>query len=87
MMLAQTVDLDVLHDDHLAMIFIEQRIVDEVTDLGMISFGQEKQSFGVSLRCALQAMTVWILAHAFEKSFHRTRRLFNALFGICRCLS
>jgi hypothetical protein len=45
MVLAEAVKVDVLHDDHLAVVDGEQRVVQDLVDVGVVAAGEELERF------------------------------------------
>src|SRR5215208_1795900 len=66
-MLAETVEVDVLDDDHLAVVDGEQRVVQHFLDVGAIAAGQEPQRLFHAQRRAYQPFPVGVLPELGEQ--------------------
>jgi hypothetical protein len=65
MVFAERKDFNVLDNDHLAVSFSEQRVVDNVFNVDLVSFGQEQKGLGVARRCIEKTLSIGILADTF----------------------
>ena len=72
MMLTKAVHLDVFYYDQFIMIFLENGPIDDIPKIFFVSFGEEHERFRISLRCPMQAFSVWIFSNTFEDSSDRT---------------
>jgi hypothetical protein len=79
MMLAHSVDLNVLHNDHLIMSLVEQRPINDVLHILLVSLCVEQHSKSIPLRCIQDTLPVGILAYALQHRAHRTRHLLQSL--------
>src|SRR5204862_7945392 len=61
-MLAQAVDLDVLHDDHAVGLLREDRAVDDALELGARAGREERQRIGDTLRRFDETFAIGIFA-------------------------
>ena len=61
-MLAEAVEIDVLHDDHFAIVHREQRIVEDRIDIGVVAAGEELQRFLDALRSPDEPLSSRVLA-------------------------
>ena len=61
-MLAQAVELDVLHDDHAVGLLREDRVVDQLYGVDAIAGGEESQRGRDALRSTHEALALRILA-------------------------
>src|SRR5216683_3020375 len=72
MMLTQTEEADVLHDDHVVVtIEGEEGITHDGRWIGGIAFGQVSKRFSDPAGSFEQTLAVWILAQLLEESCHR----------------
>ena len=76
MMLAQTVEINILDDDHFAVVDGEQRAVDNLIDIGTVAARQEFKRFSHTGRGSHQPFTCQILADLAQ---HRLDRIPNSL--------
>ena len=55
-MLAQTIEVDVLHDDHLVVVHREERVVEHFVDVGAVAAGQKRERLLDALRSTHQPL-------------------------------
>lgn len=79
MVFAERKDFNVLDNDHLAVSFSEQSVVNNVFDIDLVSLGQEQKRLCVARRCIEKTLSVGILADAFEQSAHSTSHAIQSL--------
>jgi len=65
--LAQAVELDVLHDHHAARGLREERLIDHRRRLGAIALGEKGERLGDAQRRLLQAFAVGVFAELDEE--------------------
>lgn len=87
MVFAQAVNLDILHDYQLIMIFLEDRVVNDVSKVLFITLREEHHRLRVTLRGSMQALSLGILANAFQNRTNSTRQLFQACRGLLGVLA
>jgi len=76
MVLAQTEEGDVLHDDHVVVILNgEEGIADYCRWIGGIARGEVSKGFSDPVWSFKQTLAIWILAKLLEKGCHRIREL------------
>jgi hypothetical protein len=76
MVLTQTEEGDVLHDDHVVVIVKgEERIAHDARWIGGITLGEETKGISDPAWGVEQALAVRILAELLEESRHRLRQL------------
>lgn len=79
MVLAERKDLDVLHNDELIMVLVEDGAVDNVKQVLLVSLCEEQHSLRVALWGLEKALTVGVLAQAFENGPNSARQLCKAV--------
>lgn len=79
MMLAHSVDLNVLHNDHLIMPLMEQSSIDDILHILLVSLCVEQHRQRVSLRRIQNSLSVGVLAYTFQQCADRTRHLAQTL--------
>ncbi len=67
MMLAHREELNVLHDHHLVIIDVEERIVENVRDVHRITAREELHGLLHALRCAHQSIARGVFAKTYEQ--------------------
>mmetsp|Transcript_7492 Transcript_7492/g.20239 ORF Transcript_7492/g.20239 Transcript_7492/m.20239 type:complete len:278 (-) Transcript_7492:320-1153(-) len=72
-MFAETVDVDVTHDDHLVVVLLEDGLVGDVLAGEVVSVCEEEEGLGPSRWRLLKALAGWVLTDAFE----------DGLAGLC----
>lgn len=70
MVLAHAEHLDVLDDDHLGVILLENRPVDDIPHVLLVPLCEEQQGIGVAMGCGQDALPIGILTDAFEERAH-----------------
>ena len=69
-MFTQTEDLYVFYHHQLVMVLVEDGLVDQVSDVLLISFGEEEHGLRIPLRRAEKTLTLRIFSDAFQYRFH-----------------
>ena len=64
-MLAETINLDILHNHQLIVILMEDSAVNDVSQVLLIAFREEHHCLCVSFGSTVQALSIWIFANAF----------------------
>lgn len=85
-MLAQTKDLNVLDNDELIVIFVEDGAIYNVSQILLVSLGEEHHGFCVAFWSTVQSLPVRIFANTLEDGANSPGQLllpFNSLLG-CR---
>jgi len=77
--LAETEDLNVLYNDQLVVVLVKDGAVDYVPEILFVAFCEEHHCFCVSLRSAMQTLSVGVFTDAFEKSSNRARQFLKSL--------
>lgn len=80
MVFAETVDVNILDDDHLVVALVEESVGD-VLDVGLVALGKKQKSIRVTRRRVQEPFTVGILADTLEEGAHSTAHLFEPLPG------
>src|SRR5438309_1216469 len=84
---AQREEVDVLHDDHLVIVFDEQRVVQDVLDFLFVPGGEILQRGGDAFRRLRQALALYVLAQFVQKLLdelfdHRASRMQRGSHGV-----
>ena len=79
MVLAQAVQLDVAHHDHVLMLFVEERIADDIFHSLAIATRQPAQGLGDAERRLDDSLTIGILAEELELSPNQRLKLAQSL--------
>jgi hypothetical protein len=79
MVFAEREDFNVLDNDHLAVSFSEQSVVNNVFNIDLVALGQEQKRLCVARRCIEKTLSIGILADTFEKSAHGTSHAIQSL--------
>src|SRR5262245_13611645 len=70
-MLAETVEVDVAHDHHLVILDGEERAVDDLVEVGVVSAREELHRLGDAARRLAQPLAIRILAEFFQQTTDR----------------
>src|SRR5262245_7240749 len=71
-MLAEAVEVDVLHEDHLVVVFLEHRLVQDLARILVIAAQQELERCGDAGRRAAQPLARRILAELLQQALDQT---------------
>jgi len=84
-MLAETVHIDILHNDQLIMILVEYRPVDNIPEILLVPLREEHHRLRIPLRRPMQTLPIRIFSYALQDCAHRTRKLCEA--SLCLLLT
>jgi hypothetical protein len=69
-MFTETEHLDILHDDHIiAILFMEDGVVDDFSNSCTISLGEREECLGVAFWCLQEAFSLGIVSDAADHDF------------------
>lgn len=86
-MLAECKNVDVFDDDELVMILVKDCIIDNVTQVFLVSLCKEHHGLGIALRRAVQALALRIFAKAFKDGTNCAGKLLMTILRFfCRCI-
>ena len=80
MVLAKRKELNVFHDYHLIVVFVEHGPVHDGVQVLFVALGEEEHGLRIALWGIKQALSVGVLAHAFEDRPYSARQLAQAFF-------
>ena len=78
-MLTERIELDVLHDNHLLVVFMEHRRAQNRLGVEVVAIGEEEHGLGDALRALEQSLAFGILAQELEDGLVVLRHLGHAL--------
>lgn len=83
-MFAQTVNFDILHNDHFTSMSLvrEECAVQGGGNVGLVALGQEQECLCVSRGGGLEALAVGVLSDALQQCSHRSSHFFEPLLGL-----
>lgn len=83
-MFAQTVNFNILHNDHFTSMSLvrEECAVQNGGDVGLVALGQEQECLCVSRGGGLEALAVGVLPDALQQCSHRSSHFFEPLLGL-----
>lgn len=82
MMLTQREHLDVLDNDKFIMVLMEDRPIDQISHVLLVTFGEIEHSLGVSLGGFAQTFSLRILSNALQDRPHSSGQFLNPLFRL-----
>ncbi len=84
--LAEREDVDVADDDHLVVLLVENRLVDQRRQVGLVALREEEKRVGGALRRLEQALARRILAELLQNGSVRSGQLAAALLALLGAL-
>lgn len=85
MMLTQGEHLDILYNNQFIVVFVENSPIYQVSHVLFIALSEKEHSFGVPLRGLSEALSLWILANAFENGPHSPCKFLYSLLSLLWC--
>ena len=80
MVLAKRKELNVFYDYHLIVVFVKQGAVHDGAQVLFVAICKEKHGLRIALWGIKQALSVGVLAHAFQDRPYSARQLSQAFF-------